>query len=491
MQKVGDKFTNGQKQEVIDLFNSGKTAKEIGDIFNVARRTIGKLLKELGLQRSRSESSKLKIKSALDDENILERIKSLRDTHSIKQIAEGLGSSISAVHRLCKKYDIGLPANYSIQQATKMKKSWTEEKRQIASKKAQSISDEVRQKLAISSKLLWQNTVYRDKQIEIQKRYWNSDENKARLALYRSNQSKKVSSIQSILYSILDDLGVKHFREYADKPADPECIIGPYNFDCVIPTNAKTLLIECQGDYWHSQEKAIRVDLAKSTYFERYLANDYDLKYLWEHEFACHEKVAETVKYWLGISKFELVDFAFDQIIVKPALAKEYRDLLSKYHYLPNAGKGGKAFGAYIGDNLIAVCVFSNLPRQNIQIASFNLSRTKELSRLCIHPRYQKKNLASWFVSRCIKLLKDIDCVVSYCDTSFNHNGATYKAIGFKQDSIVRPDYWYCDNNGWVMHKKTLYKHAVKMSMTEKEYAEKFGYKRIYGKEKIRYILEI
>ncbi len=478
MDKVGDRFTNRQKQEVIDLFNSGKTAKEIGNIFNVARRTIGKLLKELGLQRSRSESSKLKIKSVLDDENIIERIKSLRNTHSIKQIAEELGSSISAVHRLCKKYDIGLPDNYSSQQASKMKESWTEEKRQIASKKAQSISDVVRQKLAISSKLLWQNTVYREKQIEIQKRYWNSEENKARLALYRSNQSRKVSSIQSILYSILDDLGVKYFREYADKPTDPECIIGPYNFDCVIPTNAKTLLIECHGDYWHSQEKAIRVDLAKSTYFERYLANDYDLKYLWEHEFACHEKVVETVKYWLGISKFELVDFAFDQIIVKTALAKEYIDILSKYNYLPNAGKGGKAFGAYIGDNLIAVCVFSNLPRQNIQIESFNPSRTKELSRLCIHPRYQKKNLASWFVSRCIKLLKDIDCVVSYCDTSFNHNGATYKAIGFKQDSIVRPDYWYCDNNGWVMHKKTLY-------------AEKFGYKRIYGKEKKRYILEI
>ena len=491
MQKVIDKFSVQQKQMITELFNNGKTAKEIGEIHSIPRRTVGKLLKELGLNRSKSETSKLKIRSTLDTDDIISKIKNWRNTHSIQQIAEELDSSISSVQRICKKHKIGLPEDFNHQQASKMVKAWTEEKRKTASEKAKLISEDTRKILKSKSKLLWLDPIYRDKQIVSQKKYWNSEENKAKLAAYRSKQSGKISSIQSILYSILDDLGVKYYRERAGEASDSQCVIGPYNFDCVIPTNGKTLLIECQGDYWHTQDKAIRVDQAKATYVERYLAANYDLKYLWEHEFACYEKIVETVKYWLGMTKLEVANFDFSQLVIKQAQAKQYRQLLSKYHYLPNAGKGGKAYGAYLEEELIAVCVFSNLPRHNIQIESYDPVKTRELSRLCIHPRYQKKNLASWFVSRCIKLLSDVDCVVSYCDTSFNHNGATYKAIGFKQDSIVRPDYWYTDQDGWVMHKKTLYKYAVKMSISENEYAEKFGYKRIYGKEKIRYILKI
>lgn len=302
------------------------------------------------------------------------------------------------------------------------------------------------------------------------------------MAKLRSNQSGKISSIQTMLYSILDDLDVLYYREYEDRPNDLQCALGPYTFDCVIPRNDdRDILVECQGDYWHSQEKAIRVDKAKATYCERYLSDKYELKYLWEHEFSCKDKIIELLKYWLGLTQLDVVDFVFSDIVIKRSKAKDYRELLSKYHYLPNAGKGGVAYGAYLGDELVAICVFSSLVRQNIQIDGFSRDVTRELSRLCIHPRYQKKNFASWFVSRCLKLLDGIECVVSYCDTTFNHSGSIYKAVGFVQDKEVRPDYWYVDDRGWVMYKKTLYGHAVKMGIKERKYAEKFGYKRVYG----------
>jgi len=491
---IVDQFTKDEQQVVQQLFLAGKTHAEIGDAMGRPRRTIMKICKHLGLSRSASEAAELKNKSHLDTPTTIATILEMRDTHSLEQIVATVGGSTSAVQRLCAKYGISLDRDaFKRSQAAKMVQAWTEEKRLIQATKSRNVSDEVRQRLSASSKALWAQPEYRARQVAIQTEYWNLEKNKQRLAGFRSKQSGKISSIQNILYSILDDLGVVYFREHGhDTAADPQCVIGPYNFDCVIPRDGnKSLLIECHGDYWHTQEKAIRVDKAKATYYERYLADQYELKYLWEHEFACKEKILEVLKYWLGLTQLDVVDFEFADITIKRAPAKDYRELLSKYHYLPNAGKGGISYGAYFGEDLVAVCVFSPLIRQNIQIGEFARNATCELSRLCIHPRYQKKNFASWFVSRCLKFLQNIDCVISYCDTSFNHTGAIYKAVGFVQDAEVRPDYWYSDEHGWVMHKKTLYKHAVQMSMKEAEYADLFGYKRIFGTKKLRFVYVI
>lgn len=490
---IKDQFTDNQKDEAISLFQDGKTHEEIGLVLGKPRRTIMKLCKLLGLSRNRKEAAELKSKSKLDSPETVDLIRSLRSTHSLNQIVEVVGGSISAIHRLCEKHQIEFDqSQFATLQSKRMQDAWTAEKKLVASVKAKDISPEIIQKITEGSKKLWQDPEYRRRQIEVQTRYWNVPENKERLALYRSNQSGRVSSIQVILYSILDDLNVPYYSERDNGPADPQCVLGPYNFDCVVPRDGqKSLLIECQGDYWHTQDKAIRVDKAKATYFERYLANDYELKLIWEHEFGCKDKVLEQIKYWMGLTTIEVATFDFSSLEIKRAQAKEYRVLLSKYHYLPNAGKGGVAYGAYFEDILVAVCVFSTLSRQNIIIPGFVSTETTELSRLCIHPRYQKKNLASWFVSRCLKQLPpELRCVVSYCDTTFNHDGAVYKALNFKQDTVVRPDYWYSNDQGWVMHKKTLYKKAQKMSLKEAEYADKFGYKKVFGKEKLRFIFE-
>jgi hypothetical protein len=348
-------------------------------------------------------------------------------------------------------------------------------------------SSQYRQKMSELSRQMWSDPEFRQR---MDHRCYENDEWKRKIAVARSAQSSRVSNIQTVLYSILDDLGVKYYREYDDRSSDPETVIGPYNFDCIVPRDNKPdLIIECQGDYWHSLDRAIRLDKSKASYVKN--LPEYELKYLWEHEFSCLEKVAGTVKYWLGISKLELIDFDFGEVDICRCPAKDYKLLLSKYHYLPNAGRGGVCWGAYLGGELIAVCIFSPLARQNIKIKQYAYDETVELSRLCIHPRYQKKNFASWFVSKCVNLLSpSVRCVISYCDTTFNHNGATYKACNFKLDGEVSPDYWYVSGDGWVMHKKTLYNRAVAMSMTESQFADRHGYRKIFGDKKLRFVLE-
>lgn len=624
---VHQQFSEAQKIDITRLFNEGKSAKDIGAIYFKPDRTISKLLKHLNLKRSIAETAYLCNKSELDMPDIIEKIRELRTTKSLQEIVTIVGGSISAIERLCEKYNISCPDNYSDLQSERMKKAWTEDKKNDASIKAlANVTPELRKKLSDGSKELWRNPTYRENQqmkqrivwsdvvlrekmADVLKDYWDNDDRRKAMAAVQtiiwtddkkakmskiqkelwadpsrrqkiseimrlvwsdsglreanSNRMKKiwedvslrqrdidfikalwktteyrekttdgirkaltdpevrskialatkqrwedadyrelmakireaqprVSSIQTILYDILDDLNIKYYREYHNKPADEQCTIGPYNFDCVIPRDGqKSLIIECHGDYWHSLEKSIRVDKAKSTYIARYCSDTHELKCVWEHEFGCKEKIVELIKYWLGICELERTDFNFNDLVIKKPEATEYRLLLSKYHYLANAGRGGIVHGAYLGDILIAVCVFSPPVRQNIDTREFSLKESVELSRLCIHPRYQKHNLASWFVSRCLKLLDSkYKLIISYCDTTFNHDGATYKALNFKQDKVVRSDYWYADQSGWVMHKKTLYGKAVRLSMTEAEYADKFGYKKVFGTEKLRFIME-
>lgn len=462
-----------EQERIKELFLGGKTHAEIGETLGRPRRTIMKLCKHLGLKRSRSEAGELKNKSDLDKPDIVAEIRELRNTKSLQEIADRFGSSMSSVQRICDKHQINLDGDkFKNLQACRMISAWTDEKRAIASKKSlDAVTPELRKKLSDNSKKLWKENRYRNVQAE-----------------KRSEQSFKISSIQEQLYDILDDLGVAYFREYSDKPNDPETVVGFYNFDCAIPRQQDTLLIECQGDYWHSLEKASIKDNQKRSYINNNFPGVYELKYIWEHEFKCYSKVVDNLKYWLGISEFELVDFDFHNISIMKISIKMANKLLDKYHYLSGCGRGGICYGAFLDGELVAVCTFSSLVRQNLP---FDRKTSRELSRFCIHPKYQKKNFGSWLISRIIKILpNNIRTVLSYSDSTFNHIGALYRACNFTEDGTVRPDYWYVNESGGVMHKKAMYSHACKMGMKEREFAEQKGYKRVYGSEKTRFILE-
>lgn len=333
---------------------------------------------------------------------------------------------------------------------------------------------------------------YKRKISESVRERWKDPKYQELMAQYRLNMPK-VSSIQDALYSLLDDLGVEYYREYLDRPNDPETRIGPYCVDCVIPRKDNLdLIIECQGDYWHSSTEAQIRDKAKATYFNKYFSNRYELKYLWEHEFLNKDRVLTCLQRWLRLKSIKQIDFDYSDVIIKKVTSGECKQLLTKYHYLAGVGRGGIAYASYLKDKMMGVCIFSPLLRgnmfSNLNIPSRNI---RELSRLCIHPAYNKKNFGSWFISRCLKRLKrDTNCelVSTYADSTFNHDGTIYKAANFKFDGIVKPSYWYVSEDGWVMHKKTLYNHARSLKMTEKEFADLKNYRKVWGKQKYRYL---
>jgi hypothetical protein len=294
----------------------------------------------------------------------------------------------------------------------------------------------------------------------------------------------RFSQIHKTFCNILTDLGIRYQNEF---------VIGPWSFDVMIQReNQKNLLIEINGDWIHSLPQKINSDKQKFTYYEKYLTDKYDLKYIWEHEFYVITRIKNLIQYWTGSSE-TIKKFDFSKTIVKPINTQEAESLLNKYHYLSKLGRSGYCYGGFIDNNLSSVATFAPVGR----IESLNniITPALELTRFCIHPLYQQKNYASYLISRFLKLLHkdhpELCSVIAFSDTTFNHFGTIYKATNWTFLNIVKPDYWYTDQNGWVMHKKTLWNRATNLKMTERDYAEKYNFTKVWGNEKQKFLFNL
>jgi len=485
---------NIDEKSVISLYESGKSIYQIAQELKIGKSTAHRIIKANNARRP-----KTKQENNLDNEICNYYLQG----NSALGTASKFGTSPTQVYRILERNNI---SRRSLTEAGTIACSSTYK----PEPKSRSITPELLRHLYIDKEMTCQdiadkygynvNTLnyYRSKygikrdadkakmiKSKISKQLWADSKFKENMSLAVANTAK-VSSIQTILYSILDDLNIYYYRERDDGDDDPQCHIGPYSFDCVIPREGMaTLLIECQGEYWHSLPGVISKDANKAAYIANNFSDQYELKYLHEHEFSNYHYIVNILKSWLKIDTINQIEFEFRHVTIATPPKNDYKLLLGKYHYLPNAGRGGIVFGAYLNNTLIAVCIFSPPIRHNTD----DPKTTRELSRLCIHPSYQKKNFASWFISKCIKSLpKQYKRIVSYADTTFGHDGTIYKAANFKHISTIKPDYWYRSPSGWIMHKRTLYGKAKSMSTTESDYAAKHGYKKVYGKEKYKFL---
>jgi hypothetical protein len=138
------------------------------------------------------------------------------------------------------------------------------------------------------------------------------------------------------------------------------------------------------------------------------------------------------------------------------------KNLLLKYHYLKDISRGFKSgynFGLLKQDEVVGVCIFTGFPVPELIKGMLGFPRNQqdglfELSRLCLEPiiQQQEHNLASWFVSRCIKELckmTEVKIILSYADASF-HEGVVYKACNFKYYGTTdsKKDFWIKQEDG-------------------------------------------
>lgn len=320
---------------------------------------------------------------------------------------------------------------------------------------------------------------HKSKSIEL----WQNEAFRARSIKTRQEISRGPSSLSARFEAYLIDLGVRYEKEY---------VLGPYAFDFLIYHGDGKILVELNGDYWHNRSDVTAKDERKMTYIKS--LPEYKPMVIWEYEFYTDGRVLSRLKTLLGLHKLSIVEYSLTDVMIKETTTDAMRTFMSTYHYTCSCGRGGDKYGAYLGDKLIAGIIFSPpVRKESATKLSCTSSEVLEISRFCIHPEYQKKNLASWMISKSMKLVVKPrhKFIISFADTTFGHEGIIYQAANFKHDGIVEPSYWYIDESGWIMHKKTLYEHARSLKMTEAEFAISKGYRKTYGAEKHRYVYSL
>lgn len=150
----------------------------------------------------------------------------------------------------------------------------------------------------------------------------------------------------------------------------------------------------------------------------------------------------------------------FTNYSIKKVSKTECEQILNKNHYLSKQGfsfRCGQNYGLFLEDKLIGVAIFHTVSAWETVKGAFGLENKEqagfwELGRLAIDGEHAVKNLNSWFVSRCIKLLraeKNVRALISYADTEY-HEGYIYQALNFKYYSLTAPkkDFWVKQDDG-------------------------------------------
>jgi len=371
--------------------------------------------------------------------------------------------------------------------------------RQIEISKSQWTDMSFRESMSKMSKDKWQDDEYRttictslsntlnteehkNRISSFNKKRWENESYRTKMASHLANMPKTMTKPHAKVCSILDALNIDYDTEYQ---------VGPWVFDIYIKSSQ--IFIEVQGNYFHNRPQQQSRDKAKETYINKYM-QDHTILHIWEHECLLDGYILNKIKYLLNLDIVQN-EFDFKDLSVKQICAEEANQFLYDWHY-QHHGRSGLSIGCYLEDKLISVAKFSSPGRMEMCSSSeLQYENTLELTRFCIHPNFGKKNLSTWFLSRCRKYisqnLPDITHLVTFADTTYNHVGTIYLADNWDKVSVTKPDYFYINKDGWVKHKKTLWNHAKKMKMSEKQYSSQYKYTKVNTKEKYKFIRKV
>lgn len=122
-----------------------------------------------------------------------------------------------------------------------------------------------------------------------------------------------------------------------------------------------------------------------------------------------------------------------DDYFVQAIFKDDYESWLLHKHYAHRVPPVSFAYGLFIDKTLTGVCTFGMPPCHfNFGQGIFNnyTVNTWELNRLVVQERLPKNTL-SFFVSRCLALLPQPCCVVSFADPNNGHHGYIYQATNW------------------------------------------------------------
>lgn len=323
--------------------------------------------------------------------------------------------------------------------------------------------DSLKNKVSEAAKKAWKNPNYRERVM---------------------HGHQFTSSLERNIHGILDDLNIKHRKIH---PEGNE-------FDVAIEADQlnqdKGLLLEIQGLYWHLRDNN---DAKKKQYWTDKLSSKYRFEYLWEHEFAALNSVFNRLIELLKID-IKPVTYKLNDLTFKEVESNVANDFYARYHYLSKA-RNGLHIGSCLNNKLVACVSFSGVTRlESAERLKMKFDEIRELSRFCIHPLYAKQNLASYALSRAIEEFKQrrpkVKKLITFADQTVGHIGTIYKATNWVQDGETAPSYYYI-LGGRKWHKKSIWRYAKSLKMTESEFVDIIGFEKIITEPKYRFLYDL
>ena len=124
---------------------------------------------------------------------------------------------------------------------------------------------------------------------------------------------------------------------------------------------------------------------------------------------------------------------------------EHYRDWVLNKHYAKRMPSITYAYGLFIDEKMVGVASYGRPMAHSLVKGAFKgkwMDTFLELNRLCVNDGLEKNTL-SFFLSKTLKMLPKPNVVVSYADTSMNHNGYIYQATNWIYTglSAKRKDY--------------------------------------------------
>lgn len=130
----------------------------------------------------------------------------------------------------------------------------------------------------------------------------------------------------------------------------------------------------------------------------------------------------------------------FSKLRVEKILYKDTKPFILNLHYAKRMPVISFSFGLFECDELIGVCTFGSPASRTLCtgiMGEEHKNKVLELNRVVL--KYNRKNEASFFVSRCLKLLPKPKMIVSYSDSGQNHIGIIYQALNFYYTGSTKP----------------------------------------------------
>lgn len=255
-------------------------------------------------------------------------------------------------------------------------------------------------------------------------------------------------------------------------------IINPYEIDLYMPE--LKLAIECNGNYWHSDNVRPDVDYHINK-TKRCLEKGVRLIHIFEYEWnTIQNKIKAYLSQQLGIAENTYFARNCELKRINNQIAYEFCD---KYH-LQGGVSSQESLGLYYNSELVMVATFG--PQR------FNTPCDAELLRLCSKAYTHIIGGASKLLTAYIRLHPNYK-IVSYCNIA-KFTGNIYTQLNFKYLGMSRPNYVYVDHEKvltrYQCQKHKLVEQGFDPNLSEAEIMKQRGFNKIYDCGNAVYLYE-